>query len=58
MAWKGMVKGRRGAWGWDRMKGQNRKESREQNRIRVIVGWRSKDKTEKEPGHWPENGIE
>lgn len=43
MAWKVMVRGRKGASGWDRMKGQNRKEYREQNKIRIIVGWRSKD---------------
>lgn len=47
-----MGRGKTGAWGWGRMKTQDRKGYKGQNRIRV-VGWRSKDKTEKNPGHWP-----
>lgn len=53
-----MVKDRMGASGWERMKEENRKERRGQERIGVIVGWRSGGRTEKEPRHWPGGGME
>lgn len=53
-----MVRSRTGAWGWDGTKGQDRKECRGQDSVRLVVGWRSGGRTEKEPGHWPGDGME
>lgn len=52
------MRGRTRAWSWEGRKEENRKECRGQDRIRVIIGWRTGGRTEKEPRHWPGDEME